>query len=284
MLEWKSETNGDFISIHAKLEVVGDDQIIQDSLVDLWGKVIDLFSQSEDDILIVQFITQSGGICIYPSGKSHGERKDAKFFVDLTFGDWSFEYDALPDSEYNEEKFEIAYERLHRKQVSALRKSFKDIRIKDRFKDLKKNRKSFAVFQVDEAYTFVRDKMVFLWGNRPPRRDFSTSRELFEHIFRKASLFPEPSMRLNEDDEVVAACWSGHEFTDEYVELLDGVPGVSELCSDLRDLVIEVTLISPSGIDRLQNLLPNVCLTIVSEEELEDGSDPWHTDIKKRKY
>jgi hypothetical protein len=183
-------------------------------------------------------------------------------------------YDALPNAK-NTEQFERAYERLCKVQLGALKRAIQEKRVKHRFAKLKR-RRSFAVFFVDEGEGFVRDRMEFLWGNRPSRRQFATAKQVFEHILKRAHLWPEYSMRLR-GETVVAVNWFGNEFTDKHVDLLEEVPNIRELCADLKGFMLTATRVSPSGLQRLKKLLPQARFTFVSDDEyVNKGIDPWY--------
>ena len=274
MLIWNSATDKNQTSFQA--QVGGDLEAIGNALVDLWQKVLDELegcsAENEWDVLICQLVTQCGLAVIFPSRKIIGEMLDASFFVDLTIEAWDVAYQALPDPEEDETNFGRAYDRLHKNQLRALKSAIKDARVKGRFAALKR-RHSFAVFCVDEGETPICDRMEFLWGNRPPKRDFASAKELFEHILRKAGLTPEYSMKL-QGEKVVAVDWFGHEFEDRFVDLMEAVPDLACVCVDLKEFVLTATRVTPFGVDRLKKLLPGVRFTIVSDQEFENGNLP----------
>lgn len=275
MLTWKSVTDKNQTLFQARAE--GKADIVANALVDMWRKVLDELDSSSEaytwDYLICQLITQCGVAMIFPAGRDKGELFDAKFVVELTVDTWSEIYEALPDPE-NETRFQEAYENLHIHQLTTLKDAINDKRLKSRFAALKR-RNSFAVFCVDEGETPIYDRMEFLWGNRPAKREFLTAKELFEHIFHKAELTPQYSMRLS-GKNVIAVNWFGHEFTDRFVELLEGVSNLASLCNDLTDFMLTATRVTDTGQERLKNLLPHTRLTVVSDQEFKSGVDPWY--------
>jgi hypothetical protein len=228
----------------------------------------------EWEILICQLITQGGLVTVYPAEAIAGKDKYPNFTVSVTVDAWIAAYELLPVPDYDEKAFDRAYNRLHKSQISALRTAINDERVKSRFTGLKR-RPSFGVFYADEGDTSVRDRMKFLWGNRPPKRDFATAKELFEHIFKKAELFPAHSMRLS-GKKVIAVNWFGHEFTDRFVDLMEGVTNIASLCDGLSEFVLTATRVTPSGTERLKKLLPRARFTIVSDRDFASGINPWH--------
>jgi len=277
MLVWKSTTDEKRRTlVRGEARIGADAEVLGVALADLWEKVLDELDARTDeghwDILICQLVTQCGSLAVYPARESTGEQHDASFTVYMTVDSWDAAYHSLPQPE-NEPRFVKAYDRLHEKQRAAVKKAIQDPRVRSRFAALKR-RPTFAVFAVDEGETSVRDRMVFLWGNRPPKRAFATAQELFEHVFRKAELFPQNSMRLR-DQKVVAVNWFGHAFTDRFVDWLEQVPNISSLCADLEEFMLTATRIPQSGVERLKKLLPNTRFTIVTDEEFERGIDPW---------
>ena len=275
-MEWNTSKSRKDVFHEAVLEDSADADTLQTALTEFWTKTLDeLDSQPADfqwDILVVQFITQSGS-CMASPMKTKDEYPKSPYTVCLQVDDWIDAYDDLPDPEENEPKFEKAYDRLHKSQVKAVKKAIGDAAVKKRFATLKK-RKSFAVYYVDEGETSIRDRMEFLWGNKPPRRDFGSAKELFEYIFNKAELFPANSMRVD-GESVVAAKWSGHEFNNDYVDLLEGVPNVQQLCAELNDLVLTATRIDTEGVKRLEKALPDTKLSVFSDDETEQGDEVW---------
>lgn len=275
MITWKTTTDSKKrTSFEAEGASTAED--VHDALVEVWQKALgELAARCPEktwEILICQTITQCGIVVVFPARKKSGEVVDAAFTVQFLLRCWSEAYEALPEPE-EEAKFDKAYDRLHKNQLRALKTAIGDAKLKGKFAALKR-RVSFSVFCVDEGETPIRDRMEFLWGNRPPKRDFGTAKELFEHVLRKASLTPDYSMRLRHD-KVVAVNWFGHEFTDRYVDLLEEVPNLASLCSDLSDFVLTATRVSPIGVRRLKKLFPRVRLTVVSDQAFENGDDAW---------
>jgi hypothetical protein len=276
MLQWKTIPDK---RIRASFQAQGGSNAdaVQSDLVAIWQKTLEELALRCDenawDILIVQLITQCGMVVIFPARKDAGELHEAAFDVGLTVESWSEAYEALPDPDDGESKFSKAYSRLHKNQVRALKSAISDPQLKAKFAVLKR-RTSFAVFCVDEGGTRIRDRWEFLWGNRPPKRDFATARELFEHLFHKAELTPHYSMRI-QDDKVVAVNWFGHAFTDRFLDLIEQVPDVATLCDALSVFVLTATRVTPSGVNRLKALLPGVGFAVVSNQEFENGIDKW---------
>jgi len=276
MLQWKTiPDKKDRASFHA--QAGGNADAVHSALVEVWHKtLVELAARCNEnawDILICQLITQCGMVVIFPARKNASDFHDAAFDVGFSVEVWSKAYEALPDPDDDESKFSKAYDRLHKNQLRALKSAIGDPRLKAQFAGLKR-RTSFAVFCVDEGDTPIRDRWEFLWGNRPPKSDFATAKELFEHLFHKAGLTPHDSMRI-EDDKVVAVNWFGHEFTDRYVDLTEEVPDVAKLCGDLSMFVLTATRVTQSGVERLKALLPSVRFTVVSDQEFENGIDKW---------
>ena len=245
----------------------------------MWAKILDEIDRRGSGfdwrILILQFISQCGSVYVYPAVYSQAERQyfPTPVSLELVVDDWAKQYNNLPDGS-DEDLFEKSYNRMFKKWVSVAKAGISaDSRLKERFLTLKK-RKDFAVFYVDEG-SFVDDQMEFLWGNRPPKRNFKSAKELFEHTLRKADLTPKYSMRFR-GDELYAVHWFGHAFTDKFVDLIEEVPNVSVLCSELEELYLVATKISSAGVERLKVLLPKTNFIVVSDEEDADGCDPWY--------
>lgn len=277
MMKWKSSKTKERVSYRGHAKVGNDTVVLMERLTEFWCKVLDeLDAQPEADawdFLVVEFTTQCGSIMAFPMRKKEEYLESARFSVGLEVDAWADMYEALPDPDENEAKFDKAYNRLHKLQMSAIKKALGHPTLKSRFKALKR-RSSFAVFGVDEGETPIPDRMEFLWGNRPAKRDFSDAKELFEHIFKKAELHPDFSMLLKEK-RLVAVHWFGHEFSNKYVELLEEVPNIQELCRNLKDFIITSTRIDASGIERIKGLLPQAKVTLVSDEDNENGRNPW---------
>jgi hypothetical protein len=246
--------------------------------VEAWQKLLlELPARLKDDdwdVFVCQLITQCGMAAIVPARKDIGDVHDVTLDVGISVELWSRAYEALPDPDDDESRFNKAYDRLHKSQLRALKAAIGDPQLKAQFAALKR-RAAFAVFCVDEGDTPIRDRWEFLWGNRPPKREFATAGELFEHLLRKAGARPRYSMRMD-GDKVVAVNWFGHEFTDRYVDLLADVPHLATLCDDLRAFVLTATRVTPAGLERLKGLLPRVEFKVASDQEFENGVDPWN--------
>lgn len=255
---------------------VADEPAVPDALVELWAKVLDELdarpAETGWDALLAQVVTADGSVLVVPIARAEGVPA-AGVAVSLSVRPWEAAYYALPDPD-DEEAFTAAHDRLEGGILDALKGAIADPRVKKRFAALKK-RPGFAVFWVDAAETPARDRMEFLWGNKPPRRDFASARELFEHLFHKAELDPEWSLRLD-GDRVTGVNWFGHEFDDRFVAVVEGTPGVAGLCSDLAEFVLTATRVTPAGVERLRRALPHARLTVVSDDEFDRGVDPWH--------
>lgn len=278
MLVWKNTKERNHNVFAAAATVRADKAALHQALVAMWSKVLGELDKRPAgagwEILVVQFVTQCGSLYVYPASKRTLESKAPRFLVDLTVDRWATDYNKLPNAD-NTGRFNRAYARFHKARLNALKGSIQDEQLQSRFMKLKQ-RKSFAVFGVDEGEAFANDRMEFLWGNCPRQRQFKTSKALFEHTLRKAELTPEYSMRLR-GDLVTGVNWFGEEFTDNYVTLLEEVPHLNELCAGLRDFMLTATRITPAGVKRLKQLLPQARFTVVSGRDyVSRGIDPWY--------
>ncbi len=276
MLTWKSEIYKKTTSFHGHVE--GDAPIGEDKLVDMYEKVLDeLEARAPEivwDVLVCQLTTQAATVVVRPADKNLTEAYQCCFKVGFGLESWYRDYESLPDPEEDETKFDKAYSRLHKNQLRALKTAINDPRVKSRFIALKR-RDHFAVFCVDEGDTPISDRMEFLWGNRPPKRDYNTAKELFEHLFRKLEIMPDYSMRLD-GEKVIAVHWFSHNFTDKSVSFLAEIPKLAELCIDLKEFILTATRVTQSGVDRLKLMLPTIKFTIITDKEYVSGNNPWY--------
>lgn len=259
-------------------------ETLHEALVEGWTKVLDAFLECKGDkeaeILIINSITQVGGILIFPANSAK-EPDNWIFQVNVDLYCWAEDYDNLPyyeeDTEENLEIEEQAYEKMIAAQKAALIKAIEDKRLKESYLKLCKN-PQFAIYWVDEEFVYVRDQMEYLWGNKPKPRRFDSGKELMSYIFRKSSLSGHHSMRFHED-KLIAFRWEGRNFDDSYVRILKEHPGVTELLKDLQKIYLSATGITPSGIDEFKKLFPNVTFIISGWEESLDSA-PWSEDAK----
>lgn len=68
-------------------------------------------------------------------------------------------------------------------------------------------------------------------------------------------------------DKVVKVDWFGGNFTDKYVDLLEQVTNLNEICGDLKEFTLTDTRITPKGVDRLRSMLPHVDVREESEDD-----------------
>jgi hypothetical protein len=280
MLKWKTSTLKGQKRYSATVNRDADSDAVLEALTHFWSKILDeVESQPESftwDFLIVQFVTQGGTLIAFPTGKKSGDQMSSPFTVWLTLRDWGRAYDELPDPDESETKFERAYNKLHKSQTTALKKALGGQVVKKRF-DALKRRDSFAVFCVDEGNAAIRDRLEFLWGNRPGKREFADAMELFTHVFRKAESYPDHSI-IRIGEKLVAVNWFGEEFSNKYVAILEDVPNIAELCADLKDFILTATRVDAAGVGRLEAILPHTKMTYVSGDEWSKnpGNDPWN--------
>lgn len=276
MLIWDVVTRRKFVWFQAQTEAKYDTRALKDDLVEALQKFLDELdgrtNESEWDI-VIQFVTQSGYFIITPIEVTTCEVDDATFSVMLKVNAWNEAYHALPDSNEDENAFQSAYVQLHQAQVKALEAAINDVRVRPRFEGLKQ-RMSFAVYSVDEGDTPIKDRMEFLWGNQPPKREFATAKELFEHILNRAGHAPRYSMRLD-GEKVIAVDWFGHEFTDRFVDLMDEVSNLATICCDLQEIFLTASRVTQSGVERLKTMLPETKFIVVSDQEFVSGINPW---------
>lgn len=288
MLKWKASTLKGQKRYSAAVNRDADSDAVIEALADFWSKVLDgVEAQPASftwDYFVVQFVTQCGDLIAFPMGKKSGDQMSSPFTVWLTLKDWGRAYDELPDSDESEAKFERAYNKLHKSQMASLKKALGHQSVKKRF-DALKRRDSFAVFCVDEGNAAIRDRLEFVWGNRPGKRAFADAMELFTHIFRKAETYPDYSI-IRSGEKLVAVHWFGQGFTNKFVAILEDVPNIADLCADLRDFVLTGTRVDEAGVRRLQAILPHVKVTNEPWDEHKETLasnrlDPW-TKLKNK--
>lgn len=257
---------------------------LDDALVEGWEKALDAFIENsgnpEAEILIVNSLTQTGGLSIYPASGTYEDEDPSEpiFKVSLSLYCWAEEYDELPyfedPTEEEDRIFDQAYERMIKGKKKALVEAIEDSRVFESFRKLRAN-PTFTVYWVDEEFAYIRDKMEFLWGNIPEPLRFSSGTQLIEHTFKKAGLYP--NLKSSVDGRVKAIHWKGMAFDDSYVHILKDHPGVSDMLKDLEHFVITATRITDTGIADLKKLFPGVTFTVTSwQEYIQEGSDPLY--------
>jgi hypothetical protein len=257
---------------------------LHDALVEGWEKALDAFIENggnpEAEILIVNSLTQTGGLSIFPASGSYEDEdlSEPIFKVYLSLYCWAEEYDELPyfedPTEEEDRIFNQAYERMIDGKKKALVEAIEDSRVFESFRKLRANPK-FTIYWVDEEFAYIRDQMEFLWGNIPEPLRFSSGIQLIEHTFKKASLYPK--IKSSVDGRVKAIHWKGMDFDDSYVNILKDHPGVSDMLKDLEHFVITATQITETGIADLKKLFPGVSFTVTSwEDYIQEYRDPWH--------
>ena len=206
MLKWKTSTLKGQKRYSSTVNRDADSAGVLEALADFWSKVLDeVESQPANfswDYIVIQFVTQCGDLIAFPMGKKSGDQMSSPFTVWLTLKDWGRAYDELPDPDESESKFERDYNKLHKGQMTLLKMALGDPAVKKRFAALKR-RDSFAVFCVDEGNAEIRDRLEFLWGNRPGKRAFADAMELFTHICNKAEHDPDNSI-IRSGEKIVA--------------------------------------------------------------------------------
>ena len=243
---------------------------LHQAMVELWSKVLDeveaAYPEGGWDILIVYLTPETGSVLIYPQAMAQLDGGEEKVRVNLDVLTWGSAYGEVSELSDNDKKFEAAYKRMLRSFVKSLKDGIADKAVLPRFKALKK-RAGFGIFYVDSAESIQRENLIFLWGNQPPKGITAASpKELFEALFRRASLHPETSM-VFEDGVLRVVKFQGADFNDKHVELIESVPNAAELCRDLRELKLLATRIKPAAVERLRRLLPHVDVQVLVDED-----------------
>jgi hypothetical protein len=276
MLTWKTPFRGK-PDYHAELGP-SDKAGINAALVETWTKFLDDLDSVPPDrwtIVLAYLVTETGDVTLYPTTRENpGDGMD-DLSVSLCVYDWAAEYgelsdadladadpEALPDPQA-ETEFERNYHALLEKMATSLKDALSDPALAPRMALLEK-RPRFAIDYVDQGETVHTVNLVYLWGERPPEEfPAATPRELFTGLMHKASTWPDSVLEFD-GDNVIEATFSGADFTDKYVDILESVPDVGALCKDLTVLQIEATRITPEGIKGLKVLFPKCRFEIQS--------------------
>jgi hypothetical protein len=276
MLDWSGSSRGK-PNYFAKLDRT-DAAGISAAIVEAWTKFLDgldAVAPEKWSIVLAYLVIEAGDIALYPTTREQPGEGMETLSVNLGIKDWAYEYVDFADKYHegaNPETgpdaragaiFERKYNALLKKMARALKEALADPALAPRFAALAK-RKGFAIDCVDQGETVHTANLVYLWGERPPNGfPASTPRELFTGLMNKASIWPGSALKLD-GDKVIEATFFGAEFNDKYVEILDSVPNVTELCKDLRVLILQATRIKPAGVERLKALFPQAELRVQS--------------------
>jgi hypothetical protein len=247
---------------------VGTDELSA-AVAEAWQKTLDetesLYRVDEWGILVVYVTVEAGDVMIYPATLANLDDNSARVRVTLHSATWANAYDAIADPEESK-KFEAAYKRLLKSIVKALKEAVEKSDVSPRFAALKK-RSGFAIYYVDGVETINREVLEFLWGNKPLNAlPAASAKELFEALMRKAQLHPSNSMFF-EDGVLRIVHFFGAEFNDKYVDLLESVPKVAQLCEGLRELHLMATRIKPPAVERLRKILPGVDVQVLAYKD-----------------
>jgi hypothetical protein len=246
---------------------------IKAAIVEMWAKFLEELDAVPSDkwsIVLAYLVTETGSVTLYPTTREQTMEGMDDLSVLLSIKDWAVEYGEISDESYAgvdpedpesspspeaETTFERKYKVLLKKMVKSVKDAIADPTLAPKFAALKK-RDRFAVYYVDQGETVHTANLVYLWGERPPK-DFpaATPRELFTGLLNKAHCWPGSALKLG-GDKVIEARFFGAEYNDRYVDILESVPNVSELCKDLRVLTLEATRIKPAAEERLKALFP----------------------------
>ena len=213
------------------------------------------------EVLVVYVTVETGQLLIYPATMDQLDDGSKKVRISFSSLKWASAYDVI-SAPAESAKFEAACKKLLKSIATTVRKTIDDPALMPRFAALKK-RKNFAVYYVDQGETVNRSNLIYLWGNRPSKAfPADTPRILFTGLMNKGHIAPSTVLKFD-GDQVTEATFFGAEFNDKYVDILESVPNVAELCKDLRVLILEHTRIKPAGIERLKALFPNADVRIL---------------------
>jgi hypothetical protein len=277
MLDWTARS-GDTQDYFGKLDR-SDPAGVNAAIVLAWTKFLDGLEKVPAEkwsIVLAYLVAETGDVTLYPTTRADPGKGMDDLSVTLTITDWAFEYGDISDESYEgvdpddpeaspSPKAEAAFERRYNALIKKMAKFFKDAMaaptLAPRFAALKK-RNGFAVYYVDQGETVHTANLVYLWGERPPKGfPAATPRELFTGLVNKAECSPRTDLKLD-GDKVIEAEFFGAAYNDKYVDILESVPNVSELCKDLRVLTLEATRIKPAAFERLKALFPAAEVTI----------------------
>jgi hypothetical protein len=238
-----------------------------------WAKFLDGLENVPAErwsIVLAYLVAETGDVTLYPTTRAEPGTGMDDLSVTLTVTDWAFEYGDISDESYEgvdpddphaspSPKAEATFERKYNALVKKMAKFVKDAMagptLAPRFAAFKK-RSGFAVYYVDQGETVNTANLVYLWGERPPKGfPAATPRELFTGLVQKAESSPRTDLKFD-GDKVIEAEFSGAAYNDKYVDILESVPNVSELCKDLRTLILQATRIKPAAVERLKALFP----------------------------
>jgi hypothetical protein len=278
MLVW-TELYPNKPNYHANLDR-SDPAGVGAALVEVWTKLLDGLGVVAPDrwsIILAYLVTETGSVTLYPTTREAPDNGMDDLSVAIDIKDWAFEYGDISDESYEgvdpddpeaspSPKAEAIFERkcnaLLKKMAKSLKDAIADPTLAPRFAALKK-RKDFAVYYVDQGESLHTANLVYLWGERPPKAfPAATPRELFTGLMNKGSIWPASVLKFD-GDNVIEAKFFGANFNDKYVDILESVPDVSELCKDLRVVTLEATRIKPAGVERLKALFPQAKVKVV---------------------
>jgi hypothetical protein len=277
MLDWTARS-GNKPEYFGKLDR-SDAAGVNAAIVEAWTKFLDSLENVPAErwsIVLAYLVAETGDVTLYPTTRAEPGKGMDDLSVTLTITDWAFEYGDISDESYEgvdpddpeaspSPKAEATFERKYNALIKKMAKFIKDAMagptLAPRFAALKK-RNGFAVYYVDQGETVDTANLVYLWGERPPKAfPAATPRELFTGLVNKAHCWPGTALKLD-GDKVIEARFFGAEYNDKYVDILESVPNVSELCKDLRVLTLEATRIKPPAVERLKALFPTAKVRI----------------------
>jgi hypothetical protein len=225
-------------------------------IAEFWRKALDAAESVEGwEILVAYASVETGDVMVYPTTLAGPSASSGGADVMIRLPAWQRAYEALPDAEEAEAKFEAGYRKPFSAIARALRDAIDDPSVLPCFEALK-GRPRFGVFCVDAVEEVHRSNLDFLWGHRPPKGIPSGSaKELFEHLLKKGHVHP-PTCMTEKGGVVRKVRFFGGDFNDKFVDLLASVPDLASVCRGLEELRLELTRIKPAAVERLRALLP----------------------------
>jgi hypothetical protein len=265
------------LEFDAKIGDVGPAELSA-AVKEAWRKSLDevesLYQPDEWGVLVVYVSVETGDVMIYPATMTNLDDYSARVRVTLHSDTWASAYEAITNPAESK-KFEASYNRLLKSIVKTLKEGVEDPELAPRFLALKK-RSGFAIYYVDAVEAINRDVLEFLWGNKPSKAlPAGSAEEVFEALIRKAQCHP-PNGMFFEEGVLRKVHFFGAEFNDKYVDLLETVPNLSQLCDGLRELHLMATRIKPPAVARLRKLLPGVDVQVLARN---DEMDWYRKDV-----
>jgi hypothetical protein len=236
------------------------------AVAELWTKALDevesAYPSGGWEILVAYVTVETGDVMIYPATMARLDDGSAKVRIILHANAWENAYAALPELEESR-KFDAAYRKVLKSIAKTLKQATESTALSPRFRALK-TRSSFGIYYVDAVETIRRESLQFLWGNKAPDGlPSGSAKELFEALLLRQSSYIRNSM-VFEGDVLCTVKLQGANYNDKYVDWLEAVPNVGEICTGLREILLMATRIKPPAVERLRKLFPGVDVQVLA--------------------